>query len=116
VHRLLDIPRVGTRLPTLVIDGWGAGESEVRPHAVPAPDARWSLLLPARTDRSRVDEYRTVLAAEAVAAVVIARSPRPNVTVLVDPAGVIQHVGADLEDALAAVRGLRTGARMPVAA
>jgi hypothetical protein len=46
----------------------------------------------------------------------VARSPAGGGTVLVDPQGVIQHVGADLDEALDAVRAFRTGDRVPVPA
>ena len=116
VHRLLDSPLVGTRLPSLVLEGWAAGDDDLRSHAVPAPGARWTLLLLERADRSEVDEHRGRLAAEAVTAVVVAGAPRASAAVLVDPAGVIQHVADGVEDALDVVAAFRTGGRRPVGA
>jgi hypothetical protein len=115
VHRLNDTPLVGTRLPALVLDGWGAGESFARSHAVPAPGARWTLLLLARADRPGVDEHRGRLAAEAVTAGVLAGSPQAQAAVLVDPLGVVQYVADTLEDALDAVADFRMGYLLPIA-
>lgn len=115
-HPLLHPPLTGTQLPALVLHGRAAGERIQRAHPVPALAARWTLLVLDPREDSRVDEHRTILAAEAVTALVVARSPAGGGTVLVDPQGVIQHVGADLDEALDAVRAFRTGERLPVAA
>jgi hypothetical protein len=103
VHRSTDTPATGTRLPTLVVDGWGPGQSELSPHVVPAPGARWTLLL-THAERPAADEHRARLAAESVTAVVVA------------PQGVVQHVADDVEDALEVVAAFRLGLADPVLA
>lgn len=115
MHRFLPTPAAGTRLPALVLDGWGAGDTEVRPHQVPAPGARWTLVLLSPASRSEVDEHRARLAAESVTPVVMAGSPRVSAAVLVDPAGVVQYASGTVEDALEAVAAFRLGRLAPSA-
>ena len=115
VHRFLPTPIAGTRLPALVLDGWGAGETDVRSHQVPAPGARWTLVLLSPASRPEVDEHRARLAAESVTPVVMTGSPRVSAAVLVDPAGVIQHASGTVEEALDVVAAFRQGRRMPTA-
>src|SRR4051812_12329869 len=99
VHSLLHSPLAGTRIPALVLDGRGAGEQAVRAHAVPAPGARWTLVVLSPAAQQSVDEHRANLAAEAVTVVVAAGSPPGGVdgAVLVDPQGVIQYVADSFE-------------------
>jgi hypothetical protein len=116
VHRFVDPPSPGTLFPSLVIDGWGAGESTPHRHRVPVPGARWTLLLLARADRPAVDEHRARLAAEAVAPVVVDGALQMHAAVLIDPLGVVQHVSDTVEAALDAVAAFRTGAFLPIPA
>jgi hypothetical protein len=113
VHRLPDTPVAGTRLPTLVVDGWSPGHSDPSPHVVPSPGSRWTLLL-THAERPAVDEHRARLAAESVTAVVVAGSPRIKAAVLVDPLGVVQHVADDVEDALLVIAAFRMGMLDPI--
>lgn len=97
-------------LPDILLSG-----SRV-PGLEPAPGARWTLLVPSR-ELKWVDVHRNALAAEAV-------TPRvadgvlgaSGGTVLVDPRGIVQHVGETVRDSLDAVRRFRTGERHPLAA
>src|SRR5690242_4160611 len=91
VHRFPHPPALGTRLDRVVIDGWSTGDASPRPHLVPVPGARWTLLVLARADRPEVDEHRARLAAEAVAPVVVDGALQMHAAVLVDPHGVVQH-------------------------
>ncbi len=96
----------GTRLPAISIGG--------RP--VPATGARWTLLVFGADAERSIAWHAQRLAAEAVSPIPVPDAAAAAATALVDPQGVVQHVGGGVEESLDVVRDLRVGDRLPVPA
>jgi hypothetical protein len=95
----------GTLLPALVIGG--------RP--VPATGARWTLLVLGEDAGCAIAWHAQRLAAEAVSPIPVPGAAAEAATILVDPQGIVQHVGGGVEESLDVVRDFREGGRAPVA-
>jgi hypothetical protein len=84
--------------------------------SVPATGSRWTLLVLGEDADRAVAWHAQRLSAEAVSPIPVPDAVADAATILVDPQGVVQHVGDGVGEALDVVRDFREGDRLPVPA